>query len=317
MGGEKDEPYPILADTAQIAPCSTRNYISLSQAYHDCTDIAYDLDTLLNQQPAKLLLGIGSLDQSLNGGLQDEFLIIYGLAGRGKTDFLVTALSALAENRLVLVASYELGRFQIIRRLLCCISARIDAIFALSENELFRNSELDTLKQELLSMTKQEFEKIASNIIILDGFYKDGSALMPHSIQELRKAVNVISEQEKQAPVLLVDYIQAIPVDNVSLLSTEAIDLTSRNLAAIAHTEGATVIAASSVAKNSEVRGSSHLLHDADIILKLELDCLRGDECNALKQDVRSLLFTVEKNRNGCAGQQINVNYRPAVHRMY
>ena len=95
MKPSKKEPYPVTADTAQNVPPRKRNYDSLSRAYSVCSDIADGVDAFLSKPPIKLKLGIDSIDEVLNNGLFDEFCLIYGLAGRGKTDFLINVLAEL------------------------------------------------------------------------------------------------------------------------------------------------------------------------------------------------------------------------------
>jgi len=289
--------------------------MSLSRAYRDCTDVAKNLDAIFGSTPDRFQLGISEIDAALNGGLLDEFVVVYGKAGRGKTDFLVTALTYLIEKYPVLVASYELGKLQLVRRVLCCLAARRELANSLREDDLYPPRPAD--KAAAYEKVKEEFDELSKRLIIIDNLLNDDGELNLHPIQELRRAVHELAEQQGRAPILLVDYIQAVPVEGVSLLSTESIDLTSRNLAAIAHTEGAPVIAASSVTKGNEVRGSSHLLHDADIILNIDLGCAQGEENAALAQDERQIRFTVEKNRNGRAGQIVRAHYCPAAHYMY
>ncbi|MCL2438659.1 MAG: DnaB helicase C-terminal domain-containing protein [Coriobacteriia bacterium] len=288
--------------------------MSLASTVSNCSDIAADIDNFLAKPPLRVPLGIQSLDDALNGGISDEFLLVHGAAGMGKTDLLIFVISQLAASRQIIFASYELGRAQIVRRLLSALSATLEPEHALNESELFDELNLSPEKRYLLGLTKNVFSQLASNLYILDGALSSSVGAKHYTAGDLHSLANSMAEKSGSPPVLLVDYAQIVPVEGTSLLSTDAIDVTSRRLARIAHVEGVPTIALSSVSKNADVRGSSHLRHDADIVIRLDLDCVKSEKDAVMQHDKRPLLLHIEKNRNGRSGQSVPVMYRPAIH---
>ena len=75
-----------------------------------CNEMLEDLDALLAAQQPPCSTGIAPLDEVLNGGLNDELIVIGGVPGAGKTDLAINITAAIAQLRPVIYVSFELSK---------------------------------------------------------------------------------------------------------------------------------------------------------------------------------------------------------------
>ena len=242
--------------------------------------------------------------QQVLHGLRDEFVLVHGPGGVGKSDLGINiALGASAEVR-VIIMSLELSSKAIMRRMLPLVSALSDFDSRIDAQEFVEMDELPLVRQSYKAQIVSQSKRVCSSITIVDDSFTPGEKT-GRTVEELRNAIHQFRSKGEDL-LVVVDYVQLLSLEGSAFTATDQIDRISRILASIAHTEQVPVIAISAVGKDGSIRGSSMLQHDADIVLKMtELeDC--GDE--------RTVRLLFEKWREGVSGTAVDLSYVPASH---
>ena len=236
------------------------------------------------------------LDAKLMGGLHSsDLIIIAGRPGIGKTSLAMNIAEHVAvyENKPVALFSLEMGRDQLLLRILSSISA-------VPQNRLRDSRYLKS--EELIELTKAS-AKIYDAPLYID--YTAGISPM-----EIRAKLRRLALRERDLALVVVDYLQLMKIKTRIDSREQEISEISRSMKAIAKEFKIPVIALSQLNRNVEARGdkrpmmselreSGAIEQDADVIIFLYRDELynKNNPSNKGKAEV-----IVAKQRNGPTG---------------
>lgn len=288
------------------------------------TEVMADVEAqLANGDASKLLplaTGFSPLDEILNGGLRPgELLVIGGPFGVGKTIFglqVARNVAASDPGNCAIYVCYEHDRMHLLSRLLCLESALQGA----GENALTlrRITELAGMGSHGMGKLAQISDYAATMASLKR--YADRLMLVKASgststLQQIETWVRGLATPEIKRALLVVDYLQKIPIDRPFLESEEdATTYLAQGLKELAISLGIRLIAivASDRAglqsrrmRLTDLRGSSALQYEADIglvlnnkhaIVSREHLVYNLVQAEAMKNWV---VMSVEKNRAG------------------
>jgi replicative DNA helicase len=264
--------------------------------------------------------GFPDLDTALTGGLRSgELCLLGGSHGEGKTTFGLQILrNAVASGGSGLVLSYEHEAHTLLERLVSLEAAesygpggaRVDQV-----RKAFEAGGADSLEGLLSRMpggdaALEQMKDYAPRMHIHE------SSGVSTTLAEIEKAADRVANASGQSPVILVDYLQKIPMPGVP--EEERITAVTEGLKDLALATGAPVIAISAADKGSlaaghrmrthDLRGSSALAYEADVVLLLankanivSREHLVYDLGNVERYNALAIL-SVEKNRHGRSG---------------
>jgi replicative DNA helicase len=274
-----------------------------------CNEMLEDLDALLAAQQPPCSTGIAPLDEVLNGGLNDELIVIGGVPGAGKTDLAINITAAIAQLRPVIYVSFELSKKQLFLRLLSCTAAKADSTRALTEQQI-RNSPTNAELTQRLAWTANNLYSIGNNIMFADAAAQAIEVEKFLTVEDLRAVVAAQKAKTGVAPAVAIDYLQEFTAGNDhGTTSTDTLDYLARHLAAMAHIDETPVIVLSSMAKDGSFRGSAHISHAADIAL-----VIKPSASNSALMASKPIDVEVAKNRSGRSGMTIQLTYTPELH---
>lgn len=289
------------------------------------------------QCSGRLRTGFSPLDDVLGGGIGlGELVLVGGKPGQGKT---VAALQwarnmAVASNSVVF-ACYEHDELGLLTRLLaaelaevaeqtgCTDRVRFDALRSRLWGVATGASSLDAVLRSDSLLAEAE-ARVRS--------YGDGFALVRASgtRTDLEALAALVAEHRQGPTVLFVDYLQKVPVVPEPAEEAERVKRVAEGLKELALTAGIAVIAVTAADRVGldarrlrlrHFRGSTALGYEADIAVVLNeklavvakahlaYDTTRAAEFR------RQVVFSVEKNRNGETGVELQfrkdfANYR-------
>ena len=118
---------------------------------------------------------------------------------------------------------------------------------------------------------------------------------------------------EREIKILFIDYIGLIGVENPNAKVFEAQSEVSKSLKALARELGIPIVALCQVARDAEgnepnlaqLRGSGSIEQDADVVMFLHRERLKGDE------PAQEAKLIVAKQRNGATGD-VKLTYLPS-----
>jgi replicative DNA helicase len=269
-----------------------------------------------------LATGFRPLDDVLSGGLRPgELMIVGGRQGVGKTIFaLQVARNAVCrdEEAVALYVCYEHDRAHLLSRLLCLESAEQGCMTPLTLKKLDELALRPADGQGLLTRLRQipgyasvveAAEAYAERLVLV-------KASGDHStLARIREWVREMTSQDHTRLLVVIDYLQKVPVDMASLQpETEVTTHLAQGLKDLAMETGAQILAVaasdrpglrSNRLRFSDLRGSSALQYEADIGLMLnnKHDVLSRQQLisNLSKAgQMRGwLVMSLEKNRAG------------------
>src|SRR5664280_1805490 len=275
------------------------------------TDRLKTLHTVLEETDGRLNLdeeagskvwpsGFGSLDQALAGGFRSGELVLLGAGpGLGKTTFaLQVARNLVASGHSVVYFSFEHDNHSLLERLLIMEAAEIAG-------------------------TEGGAEAVQALQGYAERLYLHRSSGAETNVEAMRQAIASIRERTDQAPFVVVDYLQQVHAappsadlrqpdhlseddritEVVEGLKAMALDLAVPVLALIAVDKSGLAVATRT--RVQDLRGSSALAHEADVVLILnnKFDVvarhhLMFNTGNA-EQFHHWVVMSIEKNRNG------------------
>jgi replicative DNA helicase len=264
--------------------------------------------------------GFPDLDSALTGGLRSgELCLLGGSHGEGKTTFGLQILrNAVAAGGSGLVLSYEHEAYTLLERLVSLEAAenygpggaRVDQV-----RKAFETGGAESLEGLLARLPGGDaaFEQLAGYGQRLHIHESSGVST---TLAEIEHAADRVTDASGQAPLILVDYLQKVPMPGVP--EEERITAVTEGLKDLALAIGAPVIAISAADKESlgaghrmrthDLRGSSALAYEADVVLLLankanivSREHLVYDLGNVERYNALAIL-SVEKNRHGRAG---------------
>jgi replicative DNA helicase len=240
--------------------------------------------------------GFSDLDTKLMGGLHpSDLIIIAGRPGMGKTSLAMNIAEHVAvyENRPVALFSLEMGRDQLLLKILSSISGVYQT--RLRDSRYLKS-------EEWLELTTAS-AKIYDAPMYID----DTAGISP---MEIRAKLRRLAIREKDLALVVVDYLQLMKIKGRVDSREQEISEISRSMKAIAKEFKVPVIALSQLNRNVEARGdkrpmmselreSGAIEQDADIILLI----YRDEVYNPDTQDKGIAEINIAKHRNGPTGE--------------
>ncbi len=236
--------------------------------------------------------GFRDLDRLLGGLQPSDLAIVAGRPGMGKTSWLTTAASYIAESgKIVALFSLEMSAEQLVQRL---ISSRT----GISTKDL-RLGNIEG-EEELVLVTRAIGELAASQVYI-----DDTPAITPFELRTKTRRLHA----ETGVDLVVVDYLQLMSGGRGSENRVQEISFISRSLKALARELRVPVMAASQLSRAvenrsdrrpqlSDLRDSGSIEQDADMVLFL----YRDEEYNADTDKPGIAEVHVAKHRHGPTG---------------
>ncbi len=269
--------------------------------------------------------GFPDLDSALTGGLRSgELCLLGGSHGEGKTTFGLQVLrNAVAAGGVGLVLSFEHEAYTLLERLVSLEAAeshgpgaaRVDQV-----RKAFESGGVDSLERLLGRMPGGDsaFEALTG---YADRMHIHESSGASTTLAEIERAADRVAGAAGQAPIILVDYLQKVPLPGVG--EEERITAVTEGLKDMALAIGSPIIAISAADKESlsaghrmrthDLRGSSALAYEADVVLLLankanivSREHLVYDLGNVERYNAIAIL-SVEKNRHGRSGMLVEL----------
>ncbi|GAB3876316.1 hypothetical protein GCM10028802_14090 [Terrabacter terrigena] len=270
--------------------------------------------------------GFPVLDDTLTGGFRaGELVLLGGSQGNGKTTIgLQFVRNAVASGRTALFFSYEHEAHTLFERLVSMeASERIPGEVA-TVHEVRR-----ALESESGGLTLEDvLTPLPGALPALFALADFGDRLHIHesnastTLAEIRRIVDEVAQQTGDAPLVLVDYLQKVPVrDAHDARDGDAMTVAAEGLKELALQAGVPVVAVAAADKASlgagrrmrihDLRGSSALAYESDIVLILseKVDIVARDhliyDLGNAQRFSDWCVVTVEKNRHGRAGVEL------------
>jgi|LGOV01.1.fsa_nt_gb replicative DNA helicase len=250
-----------------------------------------DLETPLNKADV-FKLGFKVLDEMVM--LEKTNLMIIGAdTGVGKTAFALNLAKNFCEqNKKTFFVSQEMGKKELTRRMV--------ALIANVKAKSLKNKTLTSDEWARVMSAKQIFKKYKFKI------YDKGNM----NIELLHTIVGRLKKQNK-IDVLIVDYLQLISTRKSKFNRTSEVEEVSRQMKQIAMEYGLPVIVLSQFSRSvvnadgrvrepqkSDLKGSSSIEQDANIIL-----LLHTDDMKQRFQEKRFIDLSIKKQRDGVLGK--------------
>lgn len=196
-----------------------RRAMALHNLY-DPTDVTAGLFTM-EDVLAPIPTGIARVDNALDGGLPAQGLVTLGaVSSVGKTSFVVQiCVNVSATGRPVLFCSVEQGRREIAAKTL---SAIMGGMTRENGTRITASAQAILNKEERERWEREDPEKVAAFTRACESYYarthrEDGTPTLylmepsePPRVEEIRNAARLIQENNGQAPLIAVDYVQLL-----------------------------------------------------------------------------------------------------------
>lgn len=264
--------------------------------------------------------GFPALDTVLTGGLRSgELVLLGGPAGHGKTTIgMQFARNVVAAGASALVFSYEHESHTLLERLISMEAAEGDPGEVAGVIDVRRALETadhgDSL-DAVLGGVPGGSRALATLVGYRDRLQIHESSGATTTLEQIRATVDRVTETTGQAPFVLLDYIQKLPVDRPG--EDERITAAAEGLKDLALAARVPVVAISAADKDAlaaghrmrthDLRGSSALAFEADVVL------IVNDKVDVVSREhlVYNLgnidrfrgwsVVSIEKNRHGKA----------------
>jgi replicative DNA helicase len=264
--------------------------------------------------------GFAALDTALTGGFRSgELVLLGGPQGLGKTAMALQMLrNAVAANRSAVLFSYEHDAHSVLERLLAIEAGAIAGTDAVGLTKIragfeARHSRSRSMRERFAD-TVGGREAVAALETYGDRLHVHTSSGMHTTLDEIRTAVAEIIQTDGRAPLVLVDYLQKVPVAGAAG-EEERVSIVVERLKDMALELGVPVLAIVAADKSSlvagrrmrvnDLRGSSALAYEADVVLILndKYDIVAKHHLvyhlgNA-ERFRHWVVMSIEKNRNG------------------
>lgn len=276
--------------------------------------------------------GFNPLDEHLSGGFRAGDLILLGGAqGLGKTTLAVQIARNIARaGRAVLMLSYEHDHQTALIRLVALEAGYIAGSEAPNVQRIRKSFEATDGMGHSLTERLGDTEGGAAALDVVREYAErvvvHRSAGSSTSLEVIRELVEKVRADVGQSPLLIVDYLQKVPVPGSNLdedgrvtrvvegLKDMALDYDIPVLAVVASDKEA--IGGGKRMRVNHFRGSSALAYEADIVLVLnnKIDIVARHHLVYSLQNVDEYqhwtVMTIEKNRNGINGVDMEFRKR-------
>lgn len=271
--------------------------------------------------------GFPLLDEVLSGGMREGLTVIGAISSLGKTTMIQQIADNVAQSgRDVLFISLEMAKTELMSK-----SISRETLLEVLENDgNIRNAKTsigitDASKyenysdeeHELIYTATKRYAEYAGNIYIVEAFGQIG-------FQDIRELVKIHYEKTGQAPIVVIDYLQIMKPDDPRATDKSNTDKTVNGLKQISRDFKTTIVAISSLNRESYNRPmsltafkeSGAIEYSSDVLIGLDFTKML-DDANEMdfeeeKDKVpRNITLTILKNRNGRTGKRINYLYDP------
>ena len=282
--------------------------------------------------------GFGALDEVLSGGFRSGELALLGARpGLGKTTFaLQVARNLVASKDSVVYFSFEHDNHSLLERLIILEAAEIAGPLAVRLPEVRAAFKVPQSSNRMmagrLAGTEGGAEAVEALEQYADRLHLHTSSGADTTVAAMRRAIEEIVERTDQAPFVIVDYLQKVPAavptterrqlvhlseddritEVVEGLKDLALELAVPVLALVAVDKSG--LAAATRTRVEDLRGSSALAHEADIVLilnnKFDVVARHHLMYNTGNADEfhHWVVLSIEKNRSGA--DSVNLEFR-------
>jgi replicative DNA helicase len=229
--------------------------------------------------------GFEALDVALSGGFRSgELVLLGGPQGLGKTAMTLQMLrNTVAANRSAVLFSYEHDAHGVLERLIAIEAGAIagtDAVNLARIRQGFesRHSRTRSL-HERFGDTVAGAEAVDALLGYGDRMHIHTSSGLHTTLEQIQDAVRSLIERDGQPPLVLVDYLQKVPVPGMSAGGDERVAVVVERLKDMALELRVPVVAVVAADMSSlvagrrmrvgDLRGSSALAYEADVVLIL------------------------------------------------
>ena len=265
--------------------------------------------------------GFAALDLALSGGFRSgELVLLGGPQGLGKTAMMLQVLrNAVAANRTAVFFSYEHGAHSILERLLAIEAAEVagtDGVNLTKIRAAFeaRHSTANNLASRFANAPGGP-EAVRSLEGYADRLHIHTSSGLHTTLETIHDTIAELAQRDGRAPMVLVDYLQKIPLPGSSLAEEERVATVVERLKDFALEFAVPVVSIVAAEKGSlvggrrmrvhDLRGSSALAYESDIVLIIneKYDVVAKHHLvyhlgNA-ERFRQWVVLSIEKNRNG------------------
>ena len=297
----------------------------VGQRLRSLTDVLSETDDKLRRGEAAGArvwpTGFDALDVALAGGFRSgELVLLGGPQGLGKTAMALQMLrNAVAANRSAVFFSYEHDAHSLLERLIAIEAAEVAGIDAINLTKIravfeARHSNAHTLHER--------FADAPGGPEAVSALQRYGNRLHIHTssglhtnLEVIRDTIAGIAEAEDRPPMVLVDYLQKVPVPGSTMGEEERVAVVVERLKDMALEFAVPVVAIVAAEKGSlvagkrmrvhDLRGSSALAYESDVVLILneKYDVVAKHHLvyhlgNA-ERFRQWVIMSIEKNRNG------------------
>ena len=271
--------------------------------------------------------GFPLFDEVLSGGMREGLTVIGAISSLGKTTMAQQIADNVAQSgRDVLFISLEMARSELMSK-----SISRETLLEVLENDgdirnaktsigitdASKHKNYSKNEKRLINTAIERYNEYAGHIYIVEAFGQIG-------FQDVRELVNIHYKKTGKAPLVVIDYLQIMKPDDPRATDKSNTDKAVNGLKQISRDFKTTIIAISSLNRESYNRPmsltafkeSGAIEYSSDVLIGLDftkmLDNANEMDFEEEKDKVpRNITLTILKNRNGRTGKRINYLYDP------
>lgn len=301
------------------------NYLKENSTNYQISDFLKAVTNPQNIHPT----GFNALDSILDGGLSNQLILLGAVPSLGKTTFCLNIANNLAQDgQDVLIFSYEMGKHELMAKLLSLTTYQLDRKLNNSEKHAKTTQNIMSGKfrlapqedKDLFYTALIEFEKNSKHLFIYD--------CDKMSTQWMRDTVQRHIRLTGNRPIVIVDYVQIMPPISFRNTDKMNVDNNIRALKLISRDLKVTIIGISSFNRTgydtsvnmTSFKESGSFEYGADVLIGLQYTIeenqmkksssyghnrIREQREKASNGGTIPIELVVLKNRNGVTGSCI------------
>lgn len=215
----------------------------------ECMDDSFEMFRNFNNPELiirKIPTGFSNLDKALGGGLCNGIHTICAQPGAGKTTFTLNIAVNMAKiGTPVIIISYEMPQKDLMTKMYSLISSELAPNGkGFSFDDIRTEKKLSATESKLYSKTCETIESsLCGKIYFLDGKKHN------YKTYQIIDEIEMFVQNRKQAPLIIVDYLQTIALENESTSLKTNIENAMSALHNVADEYQLPIIAISAIAK--------------------------------------------------------------------